>query len=189
MAQKKLKAESLPEGTVLGGRGLVDEVLTMSNVASAYPLSKDNILVFAPGLFAGTNIVTSGGISAGAKSPLKGGIKEANVGGTAAHKLGRLGIQGIVVEGKREQRQILVVTKNGISFDTADGIIGLTNYSACEKLRERYGSKVGIIITGPVGEMKLANSTVAVTDTNGYPSRHAARGGLGAVWAVSHIGA
>ena len=34
------------------------------------------------------------------KSPLTGGIKEANVGGTAGSKLGRLAIQAIVVEGR-----------------------------------------------------------------------------------------
>jgi aldehyde:ferredoxin oxidoreductase len=181
MTEKSLFTETLPDGKVLGGRGLVDEFLIASNAAMCHPLSFDNILVFAPGLFAGTNISSSGRMSVGAKSPLTGGIKEANVGGTAAHKLGRLGIQGIVIGGKSDQWQILLISKEGASFEAADGLIGLTNYTACKKLIERYGSKIGIIITGSAGEIGLPNSTVAVTDTNGYPSRHAARGGLGAV--------
>ena len=187
MTERKVTSEPLPEGRVIGGRGLVDEVLTTGNVATVHPLSSDNVLIFAPGFFAGTNLVTSGRMSVGAKSPLTGGIKEANVGGTAAHKLGRLGIQGIVVEGKSQQWQLLIVSKDKVSFESADEIVGLTNYPACEKLRQRYGSKVGIMMTGPAGEMALANSTVAVVDTNGYPSRHAARGGLGAVMGAKRL--
>ena len=179
--EKKVVIEPLPEKKVLGGRGLVDRILTEGDVALAHPLSDDNQLIIAPGLFAGTHLPTSGRLSVGAKSPLTGGIKEANVGGTAGHKLGRLGVQGVVIEGRSEEWQLILITKKGISFEPADDLVRLTNYAACERLRERYGSKVGIIIIGQAGEMGLSNSTVAVTDPNGYPSRHAARGGLGAV--------
>jgi len=181
MTGKKVREEILAEGKVLGGRGLVDEILTEGNVALTHPLSEENRLIIAPGLFAGTPMPTSGRLSVGAKSPLTGGIKEANVGGIAGHKLGRLGIQGAVIEGKGERWQLLFIAKKGVSFEPADDFVGLTNYAACEKIKERYGSKVGVIIIGPAGEMRLANSTVGFTDPNGYPSRHAARGGLGAV--------
>jgi len=40
---------------------------------------------------------------------------------------------------------------------------------------------VGIVSIGPAGEMKLSAASVAVTSTNGTPSRHAGRGGMGAV--------
>jgi aldehyde:ferredoxin oxidoreductase len=173
LAEKKLVRKPLREKEILGGRGLVDKVLVERNVALAHPLSDDNQLIIAPGLFAGTHVPTSGRLSVGAKSPLRGGIKEANVGGTAGHKLGRLGIQGVVIEGRSEQWQLLFITKKGVSFEAADDFVGLTNYAACEKIKERYGSKVSVILIGPAGEIKLANSTVA--------SRHAARGGLGAV--------
>ena len=187
MTESKATIEFLPEGKVVGGRGLVDEVLAKSHVSAVHPLSDDNLLLFAPGFFAGTKLVSSGRMSVGAKSPLTGGIREANVGGTAAHKLGRLGIQGVVVEGKSPQWQLLIISKNKIAFEPATEIVGLDNYPACEKLRKRYGSKVGIIIAGPAGEMRLANSTVAVADINGYPSRHAARGGLGAVMGAKRL--
>jgi len=63
------------------------------------PIGPSNKLVFAPGLLGGTNCANSGRISVGAKSPLTGGIKEANSGGHAGQYLARLGIAAIVAEG------------------------------------------------------------------------------------------
>ena len=181
MSQKKVTTEALLEDKVLGGRALVDYLLTEYGSPTAHPLSDESVLIVAPGLLAGTSAPMSGRLSKVGKSPLTGGIKEANVGGTAAHKLGRLGIRAIMVEGKSQDWQILKVTAQGATLESAGDIKGLTNYPACDKLRERYGDKVGILTIGPAGEMKLANSTVGVTDLDGRPSRHAARGGLGAV--------
>jgi aldehyde:ferredoxin oxidoreductase len=40
---------------------------------------------------------------------------------------------------------------------------------------------VATVSIGPAGEMKLSAASVAVSDTKGHPSRHAGRGGMGAV--------
>jgi aldehyde:ferredoxin oxidoreductase len=48
------------------------------------PLGPENKLIFAPGLLSGTALVNTSRISVGAKSPLTGGIKESNAGGTVA---------------------------------------------------------------------------------------------------------
>ncbi len=181
MSQKTISTETFPKDQIIGGRAMVDYLLSEYGSPTAHPLSEGSVLIVAPGLFAGTSAPMSGRLSIGGKSPLTGGIKEANAGGTAAHKLGRLGIRAIMVEGKSEDWQILKVTAQGATLEPAGDIKGQTNYAACDKLRERYGDKVGILSIGPAGEMKLANSTVGVTDPDGRPSRHAARGGLGAV--------
>ena len=65
-----------------------------------HPLGADNKLVIAPGLLSGTAAAMSGRLSVGCKSPLTGGIKEANAGGQAAQVLARLGYAAIVLEGK-----------------------------------------------------------------------------------------
>jgi len=181
MSEKKVTRQPVPEDKIVGGRAMVDYLVTEYGLPTAHPLSKESVFVVAPGLLAGTGAPQSGRLSIGGKSPLTGGIKEANSGGTAAHKLGRLGIRGIMVEGRSGEWQILKIDTNGAKFEPAGAIVGLKNYEACEKLRQMYGAKCGIIIIGPAGEMKLANSTVAVTDPDGNPARHAARGGLGAV--------
>ena len=181
MSEKRISAESPREEMILGGRAMVDYLMTEYGSASTNPLSEESVFIVAPGLLAGSVAPQSGRISVGGKSPLTGGIKEANAGGTAAHKMGRIGIHAIMVEGRSKEPQILLINEKEAKLQPAGEIVGQMNYGACETLRKIYGNKVGIIISGPAGEMKLANSTVAVTDPDGNPSRHAARGGLGAV--------
>ena len=177
----RITKEPFPENKFVGGRMTIDFWMTEYVSPTLHPLSQGSPLIVAPGLLAGTNAPSSGRLSIGGKSPLTGGIKEANVGGTAGHKLGRLGVQAIVVEGKATDWQILRLDPNGAVLENAGDIVGLDNYEACEKLRQRYGNEIGIILTGRAGEMKLVNSTIAVADVEGHPCRHAARGGVGAL--------
>jgi aldehyde:ferredoxin oxidoreductase len=150
---------------------------------TSHPLSQNNKLIFAPGLLAGTAAPNSGRLSVGAKSPLTGGIKEANVGGTAGHMLGRLGIKAIIIEGqpKNEDRYVVKVDKKGVEIVPSRELAGCGNYATVAELQKKFGQKAGIFCIGPAGEMKLAAASVAMTDPDGRPSRHAARGGLGAV--------
>ncbi len=165
----------------LGGRGLSSHLIHREVPPTCHPLGKGNKLVIAPGLFAGTAAPNSARLSIGAKSLLTGGIKEANVGGVSGSKLGRLGVKAIVVEGVSEKDlYILKLNKDGAELVLANELRGLGNYETCKRLREQYGD-VGILCIGPCGEMKMGAATVASTDPEGRPSRHAARGGLGAI--------
>jgi len=187
LTQGRITTEPFPESKPIGGRALIDYWMTEHGSPTVHPLSEGNVLIIAPGLLAGTSAPSSGRLSVGGKSPLTGGIKEANVGGTAGHKLARLGIQALIVEGKAEEWQILKLNAGSVALETAGDIIGLDNYVACERLRERYGDKISIMIIGPAGERRLANSTVAVTDVEGRPCRHAARGGVGAIMGAKSL--
>jgi aldehyde:ferredoxin oxidoreductase len=187
MTDGQINREEFPKNLILGGRGVIDYLLTKHADPRVHPLSKRSYFVVAPGLLAGTNAPNSGRLSIGGKSPLTGTIKEANVGGTSAHKLARLGIRAIMVSGLSESLKILKIDDTGAVLEDASTLKGLGNYRACEILCERYGGHIGIIIAGPAGEMKLSNSTVAVTDPEGRPSRHAARGGMGSVMAAKGL--
>jgi len=181
MSEGRISMVPFPKERVIGGRAMVDDLMTQYGSPTLHPLSKESLFIVAPGLLAGTNAPSSGRLSVGGKSPLTGGIKEANVGGTPGHRLGRLGIKAIMVEGKASEWQVLKIDSKGACLEKAGEVVGMTNYAACERLRKRYGEDVGILIVGPAGEMKLVNSTVAATDPEGRPSRHAARGGVGAI--------
>ncbi len=181
MTNGKIDEEKLPEDFTWGGRGLVDYLLTQNMNPNSHPLSSDSVFVLACGMLAGTSAPNSSRISVGGKSPLTGGIKEANSGGTAGDAMGRIGIMAVMAQGKSETPQLLIMTSQGAEFRDASFVSGLKNYEACQKLREKYGEKISIVLTGPAGERGMANSTVAVTDMQGRPARHAARGGLGAV--------
>jgi aldehyde:ferredoxin oxidoreductase len=139
--------------------------------------------VIAPGILAGTISPCSQRVSVGAKSPLTGGIKEANAGGTFGQKMGRLGLAAIVLEGKPDSDHIYIahITRDGARLETADGLKGAGNYKVTETLRAKYGNHIGIVTIGPAGEMMMSAASVAFADQDGIPARHAARGGLGAV--------
>jgi aldehyde:ferredoxin oxidoreductase len=187
MTRGEVAVEPFVPAKPLGGRAIIDWYMTEHVSPRVHPLSEESPFIVAPGLLAGSTAPSSGRLSIGGKSPLTGGIKEANVGGTAAHKLGRLGVQAIVVVGKAKDWQILRLNSQGVSLEAADDIIGLDNYEACERLRQRYGEKIGILIIGAAGERLYANSTVAATDPEGRPCRHAARGGVGAIMGAKRL--
>jgi aldehyde:ferredoxin oxidoreductase len=167
----------------LGGRALTSYIVSHEVPPLCHPLGAQNKLVVATGLLSGSTCANSGRLSVGAKSPLTGGIKESNVGGNAAVKLGRLGIMGIVVEGQPSNGKwfYLLVNKDGAQLLPADDLKGLKNYDLAARLQEKYGEKAGIVSIGPAGEMKMSAASVAVTSTQGKPARHAGRGGMGAV--------
>ena len=54
-------------------------------------------------------------------------------------------------------------------------------------MKAEYGDKIACISIGPAGEMKMAAATVAFTDMELRPTRHAGRGGLGAVMGSKNI--
>lgn len=183
LSNRTIREETAPEEfRLLGGRALIDRILTNEVDPTVHPLNLRNKLIYAPGLFAGSSIPNSGRLSVGGKSPLTFGIKESNGGGTFATRLARLGIKALVAEGKAEAGPfILVVRRDAIALEKAKEYAGVGNYELFSKIRGKYGNGVGIASAGPCGEMKMGAASVAVSDMNGLPSRHCGRGGLGAV--------
>ena len=173
------------EWQLLGGRALAARILCETVDPQCDPLGPDNKLVIAPGLLTGTAAVTSGRLSFAAKSPLTRGIKESNSGGNAGQHLARMGIRVLIIEGAAADAKAcygLVVDSAGIRLVTAGEFSGSRNYDTCHRLAERFSDKASFIVCGPAGEQGLAASSIACTDRdNRYPTRHAARGGLGAV--------
>jgi len=186
MSTLTTKEEPYPdEWAAVGGRALSAKILLKEVDPTCDPLGPSNKLIFAPGSLSGTPAPTSGRMSVGAKSPLTHGIKEANAGGQAAQKLMRLGYRAVIVEGKPSdpaKRYLLKITKEGVSLGECPDLKGLRTYASAAKLVAQSGKRAAFIICGPAGEALLTAASVALTDEdNRYPTRHAARGGLGAV--------
>lgn len=167
----------------MGGRGLTSTIVSEEVPPLCHPLGPENKLVIAPGLLGGTPAACSGRLSVGAKSPLTGGIKESNAGGTVAQKLARLGIAALIIEGKPPGGSIwkLVIDKKNAELLPADKLKNTNNYKTVEKLTKQYGEKVSYITIGTAGERLMSAASIAVTDLENRPTRHAGRGGLGAV--------
>ncbi len=166
------------------GRGLTSAIVAEEVDPTCHPLGPNNKLVIAPGWVSGTPAAPSSGrTSFGAKSPLTGGIKESNAGGLSSQKIAKLGLAAIILEGTPADGAwyTLVVTKDGVQFETADDLLGKGMYEVDEKLWEKYPNKPAVIGVGPVGEQKLSNAGISVNDPENRPGRYAGRGGLGAV--------
>ena len=167
----------------LGGRALTSRLVMHEVPAGCHPLSMENRLVLAPGVLTGTGAPCSGRLSAGAKSPLTGTIKESNSGGMPAIHLSACGVQAIVIEGEPAANRLyrLCVSAHEARLEPADELAACGNYDTVSRQRERFGDHVSCISIGQAGEMKLAAASIAATDIEGRPTRHCGRGGLGAV--------
>lgn len=190
MASKKVDIGECPEKYAgLAGRGLTSHFVADEVKPTCHPLGKNNKLIFAPGFLTGTSAANSGRISCGAKSPLTGGIKESNSGGSFSQKMARMGIKALVFEGIPAEDKFFVikVTMNGVTIDDAPPeIVGMGNYEAVKVLQEKYGAKVGVALAGPAGEMRLTAANISFADPDGN-IRSAGRGGLGAVMGSKKI--
>jgi len=173
----------------LGGRGLLANIMLDEVDATCYPLGPKNKLIFAPGLLTGHRLSSLDRISIGGKSPLTGGIKEANAGGKTGFHLTNLGIKALIIEDIPDDKKwkIIHLSKEGVRFDSAQNYKGLGVYKAAEKLIEEYGDQVAIALIGPGGEMKMRAAGIQNLDKDLVPSRIAARGGLGAVMGSKYI--
>jgi aldehyde:ferredoxin oxidoreductase len=174
---------------MLGGRGLTSRIVKDEVEPTCHPLGKRNKLILAAGLLAGTPASSSGRLSIGGKSPLTGGIKEANAGGTTSGKLARLGLRAVIVEGKPADQgpYVVVITKDAAEIMPRPDLSLLGVYETAEKLRQSYGSNIGAAIIGPAGEMLLTAAGIANLDPEGQPTRFSARGGLGAVMGSKRV--
>ncbi len=189
MTTLTVTVEDVPEKwSMLGGRGLTSYIVAHEVVPTCNPLGAKNKLIFAPGMLGGTTCPNSGRLSAGAKSPLTGTIKESNAGGTAAQCLARLGIKAFIIEGlpEKDAWYNLHVSKDGVSIQEETTLVGRGNYDVMKTLIHKHGDKTGILSIGPAGEKCLAAANISVKDPDGNIRSHG-RGGLGAVMGSKKI--
>jgi len=182
MSSLSLRHEDLGEN-ILGGRGLIAKLLTDELDPTCDPLGPGNKFIVCTGILGDTPAPGSGRVSIGGKSPLTGGIKEANSGGTVGRMLAKLGLRGVVIEGKPQPGKwyILKISGNKNELLPAEKYLGMNNYQLADALRKDFGPKIGIMSIGTAGEQGYRTATVQISDPKGNPCRAAARGGLGSV--------
>ena len=189
--------EEVPQDwQMLGGRGLLARILVDEVDATCEPLGPGNKLIFAPGLLVGHMLSSCDRISVGGKSPLTGGIKESNAGGSTGLAMAQLGMKALIIEDQplsKENPQsairnptssgwwVLHLSRWGARWERADDLAGKGVFETAEALLDQYGDKVAISLIGPGGEMLLAGAGIQNLDKDNTPSRINARGGLGAV--------
>ena len=185
----KTDVQPLGDYAGLGGRAMTSGIVAKEVPPLCHPLGENNKLIIAPGMLSGSAAVMSGRMSVGCKSPLTGGIKEANSGGQGAQVLARLGYAAIVLEGKPKDDTLykVFINKDGVKIEPDNSLKMLGNYDLVDKMKGAYGDKIACISIGPAGEMKMSAASVAFTDMELRPTRHAGRGGVGAVMGTKGV--
>lgn len=184
MSELKVDWEPVPPiYEQLGGRALIARVLLEEVPPTCDALGPHNKLIFAPGLLGGGGVSTAGRLSVGGKSPLTGGVKEANAGGTAGDTLPKFGIKAIIVENQAQRGEwyLLHIKTDSAELLPANDLKGLGTYATSDELQKRFGADCTIISIGQAGEYLMQGAGIAATGDRDQRSNHAARGGLGAL--------
>ncbi|MBO8127140.1 MAG: aldehyde ferredoxin oxidoreductase [Firmicutes bacterium] len=184
MTTQKIDLEPVPDDQrTLGGRGLVAAIANKEIPPGCDPLGPENKLILAPGLFARAGISSALRFSVGGKSPLTGGIRESNAGGTTARAVASLGLKSVVISGRPKPGQtfILVIRPEGAELLENPELAGLGAYQTAGALKKRFGPNTAALLIGPAGERLSLAACALNLDYQGRPSRANGRGGLGAL--------
>ena len=182
--------ETVPEALRLsGGRAFTSRWISDHVCPECDPLGPYNQLVIAPGLLAGTPSSSVHRLSVGAKSPLTGGIKESNSGGTVAYKLARMDIKAVVLEGAPPEGRwsVLHIGPDGARFDAAGDLLGQGTEASARSLHHVYGDDTALMVIGPAGENRFSSAAIFNSDKEGFAARVCGRGGMGAVMAAKGV--
>ena len=126
----------------LGGRALIAKLLLEEIPPTCDALGPHNKLIFTPGLLGGAGVTTAGRLSVGGKSPLTGGVKEANAGGTGGDTLGNWVSKPLWLKASPNRVSYICCMSIMMAAELlpADQLRGLGTYATSEKLQEQFGS-------------------------------------------------
>ncbi len=188
LTEKSYSTDLLHENdSDFGGRAFTSRWLDEQVNPGCDPLGPCNDLIVATGLLAGSGASSSYRTSIGAKSPLTGGIKESNTGGKAGYAMSQLGLRALILHGVASDWQQIYISKAQVQFISALELMGKNIYETVHILQQTYGKQAVVIAIGPAGEMGLSASSIGISDMDGIPARHSARGGLAAVMGSKKI--
>ena len=197
MKNNSYTLEDVPEAyQYLAGRAMTSTLVADEVPPLCHPLGPSNKLVFSPGIVTGTPAPTSARISVGAKSPLTGGIKEANAGSSWGSDLADMQIKALVLEGQPEKTDKFwglfinwdeAKNQPGVEFFDATEYTGKSLEAVFPKVYDRFGKKISIGGCGLAAEHGYGNSGVVFNDQERRATRYAGRGGLGSVMASKGV--
>ncbi|MGC8780030.1 MAG: aldehyde ferredoxin oxidoreductase family protein [Anaerolineae bacterium] len=180
LTTKKTWVETPPDELYLklvGGRALEAYLLLRDLPVGADPLGPENLLIFAPGIFQGTNLPGAGRHSVGAKSPLTGAIGSSEAGGWWGHEFKRAGWDALVVHGRSESPVYLWINDDQVEIRPADHLWGRDVADVENAIRAELNEpRLRVAQCGIAGENLVLMANV-INDNN----RAAGRTGLGAV--------
>ena len=180
LTQRSVDVER-PDGafyrTYMGGRAFGLYYLLKETPSGLDPYDPRNLLIFAPSIVTGAPFAGNARFSVVAKSPLTGGMGEAEAGGSWGPELKMAGWDAIIVRGAADRPVYLRIRDDQIEILPADHLWGKDTLDTLDAVVAEAGDpKARAVTIGPGGENLVRYALVAA----GYHDV-AGRTGMGAV--------
>lgn len=168
----------------LGGKAMAGRLLNDLRLFEVDPLSPENVFMLLVGPASGTQFPGAAKAIIATRSPLTGIYLDSATGGRLSNAVKRSGYDGIMIKGRAERPNYLLIQNEKVEILPADDLWGLDSFETENRLRERHGWKGrGSVLTiGPAGE----NMVSFACCTNDW-YHQAGRGGAGAVLGSKNI--
>lgn len=148
----------------------------------ADPLGPENVLTLFTGVTTGASISGQSRINANAKSPISGGIGDAQGGGFFPAEFKFAGFDGIVIKGRSPKPVYLAIVDGKAELRDASHLSGRISGEVDEILHKEVDPKAEILQHGPAAENGVLFSSLV-----SMSNRHAGRTGMGAVMASKNL--
>jgi len=165
----------------IGGYGLGARLLYDELEKGIDPLGEKNILGFCSGPLTGTPTIEGNRFMVVCKSPLTGGIGEANSGGSFGPYMKFAGYDAIFFKDKAKTPKYLFVHNGEAELLDAQDIWSLDTTETEIRLKGKHGEDCRVASIGPAGENLSLISAII------HDGRAAARSGVGAVMGSKKI--
>ena len=177
--------EEIPDAILemcLGGKGLGTQLLLTENPRGVEPLSPDNRFIITTGPATGTKLWSQSRYGVFAKSPATRGFFESYCGGSLAPKIKGCGVDAVILEGRCDTLNGLVVGEEGVEFVDAAAVKGADAFEAEDFILTHAPDGAAAMTIGPAGENGVAFACV-----KSERWRSIGRGGMGAVLGSKNV--
>ncbi|MDO5014775.1 MAG: aldehyde ferredoxin oxidoreductase family protein [Clostridia bacterium] len=162
----------------LGGKVMAADILLHHIKPGMKAFDEDNWIVVTTGPLSGCGSPNTSRFNISTISPLTNILTSSNCGGVFGLSLKRCGYDAVIFTGKADKLTTVNITVDGVTFEDATELAGLTTAETQEKLKPQKAGKLAI---GPAGENKVLYACVFSGE------RTAGRGGVGAVFGDKNL--
>lgn len=166
----------------LGGKGLGVRLMHDEIPPGVDAFDPENAFIVAVGPVTGTTMWGQSRFAVFTKSPATGGFGESYCGGTLAPKIKGCGVDAVVIKGRADGLQYLVIDQHGVRFEDATALKGTETFAAERQIMANAPEGAGAIVIGPAGE-RLVRFACIKSDR----WRSLGRGGMGAVLGAKNL--
>ncbi len=166
----------------LGGSAMGMHYILRDMPKGADPLGPENVLTLFTGVTTGAAISGQSRLNANAKSPISGGIGDAQSGGFFPAELKFAGFDGIVIKGKSAKPVYLCIVDGKYELRDAAHLMGKITGEVDDILHKEVDPKAEILQHGIGAEKGVLYSTLV-----SMSNRHNGRTGMGLVMASKNL--